>query len=113
MQPITLHHRLRACGIDPDASAWRLWRQQGPDEGNRRAYVQRMLLLLVTALPFLTLLLIVSLWLAGIPIDLLGVARVVAMVVAIQLFLFRVPFYPFEVILQTVLYNGSSTVVVH
>ena len=50
MQPVTLHHRLKACGIDePNAPAWLLWRKGG----QHRSYTLRMLTVLITATPVL------------------------------------------------------------
>jgi hypothetical protein len=46
MQPVSLHHRLKACGIEePGAPGWWLWRNGGV----QRAYALRMLVLLLTA----------------------------------------------------------------
>jgi len=48
MQPVGLERRLKACGVShPSLSAWRLWREPGPDRAVRQAYVRRMAAALV------------------------------------------------------------------
>ena len=43
MQPISLHHRLKECGIEkPDEPGWRLWRDLRQDPDLRQAYLGRL-----------------------------------------------------------------------
>jgi energy-coupling factor transporter ATP-binding protein EcfA2 len=43
MQPITLHERLKACGVDePGISGWKWWRQRKALHENYRAYLLRL-----------------------------------------------------------------------
>lgn len=52
MQPVQLHRRLKACGIDePDNSLWRLWWSPEPQRARCRAYVARMMLIPLTVTP--------------------------------------------------------------
>ena len=48
MRPISLNHRLRVLGIDPDAPGWRLLRR---GDAVARAYLARMALLLLVGTP--------------------------------------------------------------
>lgn len=124
MQPVTLHHRLRACGIDdPDASAWRLWRQGGKG-GVTRLYVRRMGLLLFTVICPMVLVVLYFPTLFGVEVDLRqvavgvavgvagGVAGGVAFGVAVFVTHLRLPLYPFEPLIQCGLFlidqRGSS-----
>ncbi|ASF45134.1 nSTAND1 domain-containing NTPase [Methylovulum psychrotolerans] len=110
MQPMTLHRRLRALGIDkPDALAWRFWRWGGVE----RAFILRMLVLLVTATPLLTGALVLAFQSRGFVVDYLnvvfgvasgvavgvalGVAWGVASGVAAGVSYIRLPFYLMEI----------------
>ncbi|MDY6992154.1 MAG: hypothetical protein SVR94_06040, partial [Pseudomonadota bacterium] len=57
MQPITLHHRLQACGITmPNAPLLTLWQAPGADQQVKRQYILR-LLAVASLIPMLLLLL--------------------------------------------------------
>ncbi len=44
MQPVSLHHRLKACGIEePGAPGWRLWRDLRAKHELRRVYFRRLI----------------------------------------------------------------------
>ena len=48
MQPVTLHHRLKACGItEPNASLLKLWQNTGETRQVKQHYVLKMLLALL------------------------------------------------------------------
>lgn len=117
MQPITLHHRLKACGIDePDAPFFKLWFAKDETRTIKRQYVKQMLRLLLVLMPIATL--VFSLFtldlfiLLGYPIDFerwalgvaVGVAFGVAFCVTFIPFFFRLPLYPLEWVLQLVGY---------
>lgn len=60
MQPMTLHHRLMACGIDkPDISGWTYWRQRHSHNHAYGDYLARLCFLL--SLPILGILLLLGL----------------------------------------------------
>ena len=75
MQPVSLHHRLRACGIENlNAPLWALWRQPGPGQKVRRQYVRLAVLLLALTTPALVLAAAGGLYLAGVDVDFAGMA---------------------------------------
>ncbi len=75
MQPVSLHHRLRACGIDDlDTPAWRLWCSQGDNREHQRAYLQRMGVILFVVMPLLTLAIVGGMYITGYEINTVGVA---------------------------------------
>ncbi|AHF05570.1 hypothetical protein MARPU_12035 [Marichromatium purpuratum 984] len=112
LRPISLHHHLKANGIDPEAAGWRLWREGGPG----RVYLLRMLLLLTIGMPGLVGGVGLLLALVGVDIDIgemalgvawgvaggvaggvaWGVAGGVAGGVAIIISYLRLPLYLFE-----------------
>jgi hypothetical protein len=97
MQPITLHRRLRRCGIEkPDDSAWRLWRLRDETMDIRRRYVRRMFTLLISATPLFAIAVSLILQGVGFEIDYFGVAVGVAGGVTI----IRLPLYPLEALIQ-------------
>ena len=83
MQPVHLHHRLKACGITkPDASIWTLWRTAGPCQAIRRAYVRRMLGILLGSTLVASLALVGVAGGFGFPVDIVKMAVGVAVGVA-------------------------------
>jgi hypothetical protein len=69
MQPIRLHHLLRACGVDdPGAPMWRLWRRDRAS-GVTRAYLERMLFVLVALTPLVAGAASGILWTLGLPVS--------------------------------------------
>ena len=72
MQPITLHHRLKACGIEsPDASIFKLWFAQDETRSIKRQYVKQFLLLLLVVMPLISWTIVYPLFdsMLGFPID--------------------------------------------
>ena len=79
MRPVHLHDQLKVCGItEPDASIWTLWRTAGPDQAIHRAYVRRMLGILLGLTPLLGLGLVGLVGRLGLPVDVAAVALGVA-----------------------------------
>ena len=74
MRPVSLHHRLKALGIEPDASGWRLWR----GSGFGRTYLISMATLLLVVTPALAAVVSLLLAAAGIPVNTFNVAAGVA-----------------------------------
>jgi hypothetical protein len=75
MQPVTLHRRLKACGIGkPDGLIWRLWWAPEPQRTICRAYVRRMVLILSTITPLSAVLVAVSASRIGMPCNIAFVA---------------------------------------
>ncbi|MEK8015483.1 MAG: hypothetical protein VSS75_001360, partial [Candidatus Parabeggiatoa sp.] len=55
IQPNTLRHRLKACGIEnPDASIFKLWFAQDETRSIKRQYVKKFLLLLLVIMPIIS-----------------------------------------------------------
>jgi hypothetical protein len=73
MQPITLHHHLKRCGIYPDASALELWWAE-ENRAIKRAYVKEMFALLLWVTPAVALLLSIIADALGYPLHPVGVA---------------------------------------
>ena len=82
MQPVQLSHVLRACGIDPDASAWQLWRRREYENEATRAYLARSAAILVIITLLAGVALALALTLLGFEINSLGMALGVALGVA-------------------------------
>jgi formylglycine-generating enzyme required for sulfatase activity len=52
MQPITLRHRLKACGIgNPDASIFKLWLAKDETRSIKHQYIKQLLVLLLIVMP--------------------------------------------------------------
>ncbi|HZF11209.1 MAG TPA: AAA family ATPase [Thermoanaerobaculia bacterium] len=71
MQPVTLNHRLKACGIEePDASGWKLWRNRESvsERDALHAYLRRLTVLFLVV-PTSVTLVFGGLRLAGIPVQ--------------------------------------------
>jgi hypothetical protein len=74
MQPVSLHHLLKASGIEePNAPGWKLWFRPGPDREIRRSYVRRLMDLLL-AMPPIAFGLSLCLDYSGVDINYAGVA---------------------------------------
>jgi hypothetical protein len=83
MQPVTLHRRLKACGIEyPNAPGMRLWRTAGDQRHAARRYVVSMFAVLFFATPMLAAFAAIICALFGLPVSPLGVTRGVAVGVA-------------------------------
>jgi hypothetical protein len=81
MQPVSLHHQIKACGLEPDTPGWKLLRKKGraPFTG---AYVRRLGFVLAAGPVGAALVLLVFKWL-GVPVDLVKLAVGVAFGVAV------------------------------
>ncbi|RKZ77707.1 MAG: hypothetical protein DRR19_27545 [Candidatus Parabeggiatoa sp. nov. 1] len=56
MQPFTLRHRLKACGIEnPDASVFKLWFAKDETRSIKHQYVKQFLLLLLVVMPIISM----------------------------------------------------------
>jgi hypothetical protein len=83
MQPITLHHRLKACGIEkPDVLAWQLWWAK-ENRAINRAYIKKMFALLLWATPVGALLLSIFADVLSYPLNPVKVAVGVAVGMAV------------------------------
>ena len=70
MQPITLSHQLKACGIDdPDARLLKLWFDKDETRPMKRQYVKYLLTLLLIMMPITSLLLLELLILLSYPTE--------------------------------------------
>ena len=70
MQPTTLHHHLKDCGIEePGAPALRLWFAKDDARSIKRQYAQYMLTLLLIAMPIILLAITALFILLGFPIN--------------------------------------------
>jgi hypothetical protein len=83
MQPITLHRRLRALGIDkPDSSAWTLLRNVGSAKRAKRRYVVACFKMLAVLTPNLAMMSAVAAHLAGLEVSMQNVVVGVAFGIA-------------------------------
>ena len=79
MQPISLHHRLKACGIEkPDDSGWRLFVSPSPTRTSQRAYLKSLLCLVLVGTPCAAMVSALVMVLTGLTVEWAGVAGAAA-----------------------------------